>query len=155
MTAKSLDLSFSEGEEGEEFSSRLYDTAGCDSSATDDDDDYDPQPFRKRLGQPLAVYKKKKIKQEETSAEDQDTAANKAVTDAGFVSQAPNTHSQITQSSSKPLPPGPHPQYGENLGYEGVVHPKMELLESCITGTTAQAEGCSSATETTAGTALL
>lgn len=160
----SCDLSCSEAaSEGEEFSSRLFDIAGCDSSATDEDGDYEPRPSRKRGGAPGGAVAGKKVKQEATSAEDYDTAANiasaeLAVTeDASQACHAPNTHSQITHTllPNKPLPPCP-----QALGCDGLVGSEMGLLGggSCMTGTTEQAERCSSATETTektAGTALL
>ncbi|XP_051269104.1 uncharacterized protein LOC127370780 isoform X1 [Dicentrarchus labrax] len=158
----SCDLSCSEAaSEAEEFSSQLFDMAGCDSSATDDDADYEPLPCRKRGGAPGGAAAGKKVKQEVTSAEDFDTAANIAstglvVTDAVNVlqtCQAPNTHSQITHTllPNKTLPPCPQPQHGQDLGCEGLVDPEIGLLGggSCITGTTEQAEGCSSATGTT------
>ncbi|XP_040914317.1 uncharacterized protein KIAA1958-like [Toxotes jaculatrix] len=56
----SCDLSCSEAaSEVEEFSSQLFDIAGCDSSATDEDADYEPRPSRKRGGAPGAVAGKK------------------------------------------------------------------------------------------------
>lgn len=165
----SCDLSCSEAaSEGEEFSSRLFDIAGCDSSATDEDGDYEPRPHRKRGGAPGGAGGGKKVKQEATSAEDYDTAANTASTglagtdDVSQACQAPSTRPQITHTllPNKPLSSCPQPQHGQDLGCEGLVGPEMELLEggSCMTGTTEQAESCSSATETTektAGTALL
>ncbi|KAG8010822.1 hypothetical protein GBF38_010085 [Nibea albiflora] len=148
----SSDLSCSEGaSEGDELSSRLFDMAGCDSSATDDDADYEPRPSsRKRGGLSGGKFARKKVKQEE---EDFDTAANidstgLAVTDAISVSQAPNT--QIVHT----LPPCPQPQNGQDprCGM-GLVDPQIELLGGggCMTETKEQAEGCSSATEVTTG----
>ncbi|TKS84289.1 hypothetical protein D9C73_018943 [Collichthys lucidus] len=147
-------LSCSEGaSEGDEFSSRLFDMAECDSSATDDDGDYEPCPSsRKRGGLSGGKFARKKVKQEE---EDFDTAANidstvLAVTDAISVPQAPNTQSQIVHT----LPPFPQPQNGQDPGCGvGLVDPQMELLgeDGCMTGTKEQAEGCSSATEMAAG----
>lgn len=147
------DLSCSEAaSEGEEFSSRLFDIAGCDSSATDDDGDYEPRPSRKRGGAPGSVGGKK-VKQEATSAEDFESAASAAgtglaVTDAVNISLAPNAHTLLPD---KPLPP----QHGQDPGCEELVDPEMELLGggSCTSGTMEQAERCSSATETTEKTA--
>ncbi|XP_038590469.1 uncharacterized protein KIAA1958 homolog [Micropterus salmoides] len=66
----SCDLSCSEAaSEGEEFSSRLFDMAGCDSSATDEDGDYEPRLYRKRCRAPGGAVDGKKVKQEATSAE--------------------------------------------------------------------------------------
>lgn len=155
----SCDLSCSEAaSEGEEFSSRLYDIAGCDSSATDEDADYEPRPSRKRCGAPGGAVGGKKVKQEAATAEDCD--AGLPVTDAGDVAQACQETVTHTLLPHKPLPPCPRPQHGRDLGCEGSADPDMELLGEggCITGTTEQAERCSSATETTektAGTALL
>ena len=157
----SCDLSCSEAaSEGEEFSSRLFDIAGCDSSATDDDDDYEPHPPRKRGGAPGGTVAGKKVKQEETSAED----FNIAVTDAvSLACQAtPDTHCEIAHTllPSKPLPPSSQHVHGQAVGDEGSVDPEPELLggRSCTTGSTEHSKRCSSATETTgqtAGTALL
>lgn len=146
----SCDLSCSEAaSEGEEFSSRLFDIAGCDSSATDEDGDYESRPSRKRGGASGGAVAGKKVKQEATSAEDFDAAANAASTglavtdavDVPLACQALNTHT---------LTPCPQTQRGQ----EGPVDPEMELLGggSCMTGTTEQVERCSSATEKTAGT---
>lgn len=167
----SCDLSCSEAaSEGEEFSSRLFDIAGCDSSATDEDGDYEPRPSRKRGVAPVGGAAGKKVKQEATSAEDYDTAANitsmgLAVTAAVDVSQdcrAPSAHSQITHTllPNKPLTPCPQPRNGQDPGCEGSVNPGMEPLVggSCMTGTTDQAERRSSATgptEKMAGRVLL
>lgn len=139
----SCDLSCSEAaSEGEEFSSRLFDIAGCDSSATDEDGDYEPRPSRKRgVGSGGAVAGKK-VKQEATSAEDFDAVSvGLGVTDAVAVLQAceaPNTLTLCPQTQR---------------GQEGPVGPEMELLGggSCVTGT--EAERRSSATETTGKTA--
>ncbi|XP_040014177.1 uncharacterized protein LOC120806794 [Xiphias gladius] len=159
----SCDLSGSEAaSEGEEFGSRLFDIAGCDSSATDEYGDYEPRPSRKRGGAPGGEVARKKVKQEATSAEDYDTFASTGLAEADAVNplqacQATNTHSQFTHTllPSKPLPPCPQPQHGQNLGCEGSVGPEMELLGggSCTRGTTEQADRCSSATETTEKTA--
>lgn len=161
----SCDLSCSEAaSEGEEFSSRLFDIAGCDSSATDDDDDYKPRPSRKRGGAPGGTVAGKKVKQEETSAEDFDSAANIAVT--GAVSLAcrptPDSHCEIAHTllPSRPLPPSSQHMHGQAIGDEGSADPETELLggRSCTRGTTEHSKRRSSATETTgktAGTALL
>ncbi|XP_029301144.1 uncharacterized protein kiaa1958 isoform X2 [Cottoperca gobio] len=153
VTARaSCDLSCSEAaSQGEEFSSRLFDIDGCDSSATDEDDDYEPRPSRKRGGSSGGAFPGKKVKQEATSAEAYDTSTGLAVTD--IVSQAcraTNTHSQITHTL---LPI--KSQHGLDLGCERVMDPEMELLGggSCRTGTMEQARRCSSATETTERTA--
>ncbi|KAM8744476.1 uncharacterized protein kiaa1958 isoform 1-T3 [Acanthopagrus schlegelii] len=153
----SCDLSCSEAaSEGEEFSSRLFDIAGCDSSATDDDDDYEPRPPRKRGGAPGGTVAGKKVKQEETSAED----FNIAVTDAvSLACQAtPDTHCEIAHTllPSKPLPPSFQHVHGQAVGDEGSVDPELELLggRSCTTGTTEHSKRCSSATETTGKTAV-
>ncbi|KAI3361970.1 hypothetical protein L3Q82_012321, partial [Scortum barcoo] len=153
----SCDLSCSEAaSEGEEFSSRLFDIAGCDSSATDEDADYEPRPPRKRGGAPggAGAVAGKKVKQEAASAEDYDTAATD---DGSQACHAPNTnHSQITHTLPiKPLPPCPQLQLGQEVGCEGPPGPEMELLGGggCMTGTTEEAERCSSATETTEKTA--
>ncbi|XP_035463620.2 coiled-coil domain-containing protein 106 isoform X2 [Scophthalmus maximus] len=60
---------------GEEFSRRLQDTAGCDSSATDDDSDYEPRPARKRGGATRGAVAARRVKQEATSAEEYDAVA--------------------------------------------------------------------------------
>ncbi|GAA6224642.1 uncharacterized protein KIAA1958 homolog isoform X1 [Lates japonicus] len=157
----SCDLSCSEAaSEGEEFSSRLFDIAACDSSATDEDGDYEPRQPRKRGGPPGGVVAGKKVKQEVTSAEDYDTVVNTASTglaetDAVNLSQAcqatTNAHSQFNQLPNKPLPPCSQRQHGHSLGCEGSGDPEVELLGggSCTRGTTEQGERCSSATETT------
>ncbi|XP_071322731.1 uncharacterized protein [Trachinotus anak] len=159
------DLSCSEAaSEGEEFSSRLFDTAGCDSSATDEDGDYEPRPSRKRDCASEGGVTGKKVKQEVTSAEDYDSVAStgRAETDAvnlSQVCQAANTHSQFTHKvlPNKPLPPCPRPQHGHSLACEGSVDSEIELLSggSCTRGTAEQAERCSSATETTDKTAAV
>lgn len=159
----SCDLSCSEAaSEGEEFSSRLFDMAGCDSSATDEDGDYEPRLYRKRCRAPGGAVDGKKVKQEATSAENTETTANIASTglaltgavDISQACQAQSTHSQITLTllPNKPLPRFPQPQHGQHLG---LVDPEMELLGggSCMAGTTEQAERCRSATETTEQTA--
>ncbi|KAM9338529.1 uncharacterized protein kiaa1958 isoform 1-T2 [Symphorus nematophorus] len=167
VTARvSCDLSGSEAaSEGEEFSSRLFDIAGCDSSATDEDGEYEPRPSRKRGGGAAVGggVAGKKVKQEATSAEDFDSAANIASTELAATDsvaqacQAPDTHSQITHTlfPNKPLPPCSQPQHGQDLGCEGFVDPEMELLGggSCMTGTMDQVDRCSSATEITEKTA--
>lgn len=160
----SCDLSCSEAaSEGEEFS-RLFDIAGCDFSATDDDDDYEPRPSRKRGGAPGGTVAGKKVKQEETSAEDFDSAANMAVTDAASLAcrATPDTHCEIAHTllPNRPLPPSSQHMHGQAIGDEGSVDPETELLggRSCTTGPTEHSKRCSSATETTgktAGTALL
>lgn len=160
----SCDLSCSEAaSEGEEFSSRLFDIAGCDSSATDEDGDYEPRPSRKRVGVSGGAVAGKKVKQEATSAEDFDTIANTAsvglavTVDVSQACQSLNTHAQIALAllPNKPLAPSSQPLHGHDRGREGFVDPEMELLGggSCMTGTTEQAERCSSATETTEKTA--
>ncbi|XP_037607701.1 uncharacterized protein LOC119477688 isoform X1 [Sebastes umbrosus] len=154
VTARaSCDLCLNEAasEEEEELSSQRFDTAGCDSSATDDDGDgdYEPRPSRKRGVAPGGAGTGKKVKQELTSAEDYDINANTASTGlalADYVSQAANTHSQITHTL---LPNKQDP------GCEGAADPEMEPPGGggCMTGTTEQAETCSSATVTTEKTA--
>lgn len=162
----SCDLSCSEpASEGEEFSSRLFEIAGCDSSATDEDADYEPCLSRKRVGAPgggSGGVSEKKIKQEATLAEDYNAnVASTELTDAADVSQArqvSDTHSRLTHTLSphKPLPQCPRPQsqsrveHGPELGCEGLMDPKMELLGggSCTTGTKEKATGCSCATGT-------
>lgn len=170
----SCDLFCSEAaSEGEEFSSRLFDIAGCDSSATDEDGDYKPRPSRKRGATPGGSASSggvagKKVKQEATLAEDYDAVADivcpdMAETDAVNLSQAcqaPITHTLLP---NKALPPCPQPQRlsdpsGErvqDLVCEGLVEPEMELLVggSCTTRTTEQVERCCSAKETTERTA--
>lgn len=151
----SCDLSYSEAaSEGEEFSSRLFDIAACDSSATDEDGDYEPRPSRKRGGAQGGAIAAKKVKQESAPAEDDDTGL--AETDPVCVlqtHQAPNTYSQITQTlwPKKALSSCCQPQHGQHVGCEGSMDPEMEVLGggSCTAGTTEQAERCSSATETT------
>nr|XP_046230647.1 uncharacterized protein LOC124051379 [Scatophagus argus] len=154
------DLSCSEAaSEGEEFSSRLFDVAGCDSSATDEDGDYEPRPSRKRGGAAGGAVAGKKVKQEATSAEDFGTTVHSACTGLAMMDtvsvsqacQAPNTHTQITHTPTT----CPQPQHGQDLGCAGLMDSEMELLGggSCMTGTTEQAERCSSATETTERTA--
>ncbi|XP_049908533.1 uncharacterized protein KIAA1958 homolog [Epinephelus moara] len=154
----SCDLSCSEAaSEMEDFSSQLFDIAGCDSSATDDDADYEPPPPRKRGGTSLGAVFEKKIKQEATSAEDNVTAANVtstalAVTEAVYASQAFQAPKPL--SPDKLLPPCPQLQNGHDPGCEAAVDPKMEQLGgSCVTGTTEHAESCSSVSETTENTA--
>ncbi|KAK9532762.1 hypothetical protein VZT92_010131 [Zoarces viviparus] len=160
----SCDLRYSEAaSDGEELSSRLFDIAGCDSSATDEDGAYEPRPSRKRGGAPGRAASRKKVKQEATWAEDHDTAADTAGTGLAVTDyvpracRAPNTHSQITHTllPKKPLPPCPQPLHGQDLKSERLEDPEMELLGggSCTTGTTEQAERRSSATETTEKTA--
>ncbi|KAG7216602.1 hypothetical protein INR49_023311, partial [Caranx melampygus] len=148
------DLSCSEAaSEGEEFSNRLFDVTGCDSSATDEDADYEPRPSRKRDCAPGGGgVVGKKVKQETTSAEDYDTLAGME-TDAVNLSlacPATNTHSRLLLPN-KPLPHCPKPQHGLSLACEASVEPEVELLAggSCMRGTTEQAERCSSNTETT------
>ncbi|XP_059214252.1 uncharacterized protein LOC131992639 [Centropristis striata] len=137
----SCDLSGSEAaSEAEEFTSRMFD--GCDSSATDEDGDYEPRPSRKRGGASGGGGASgKKIKQEETSAEDYNNSAANTETDAVFIST--NTHTQITHTHT----------------HGAAEEPKTELIGagagSCVTGTIDQAERCSSATETTEKTAGL
>lgn len=155
--------------EGEEFSSRLFDMAGCDSSATDEDGDYEPRPSRKRGATPGGSTSSggvvgKKVKQEATFGDDYEAVADivctgLAETDAVNLSQAyqaPITHILLP---NKALPPGPQPQRisdssgqrVQDLVSEGLVDPEMELLVrgSCTTRTTEHAERCSSAKETT------
>ncbi|XP_063336891.1 uncharacterized protein LOC134632171 isoform X2 [Pelmatolapia mariae] len=151
----SCDLSYSEAaSEGEEFSGRLFDIAACDSSATDEDGDYEPRPSRKRGRAQGGAIAAKKVKQESAPAEDDDTGL--AETDPVCVlqtHQAPNTYSQITQTlwPKKALSSCCQPQHGQHVGCEGSMDPEMEVLGggSCTAGTTEQAERCSSATETT------
>ncbi|XP_037607702.1 uncharacterized protein LOC119477688 isoform X2 [Sebastes umbrosus] len=107
VTARaSCDLCLNEAasEEEEELSSQRFDTAGCDSSATDDDGDgdYEPRPSRKRGVAPGGAGTGKK-----------------------------------------------------DPGCEGAADPEMEPPGGggCMTGTTEQAETCSSATVTTEKTA--
>ncbi|XP_034085214.1 uncharacterized protein KIAA1958 isoform X5 [Gymnodraco acuticeps] len=65
---ESCDLSYSEAaSQGQQFSS------GCDSSATAEDDDYEPHPSRKRGGATGVALPVKKVKQEADSAEDCDS----------------------------------------------------------------------------------
>ncbi|XP_053196244.1 uncharacterized protein LOC128380452 isoform X2 [Scomber japonicus] len=155
--------------EGEEFSSRLFDMAGCDSSATDEDGDYEPRPSRKRGATPGGSTSSggvagKKVKQEATFGDDYEAVADIVCTglaeaDAVNLSQAyqaPITHILLP---NKALPPGPQPQRisdssgqrVQDLVSEGLVDPEMELLVrgSCTTRTTEHAERCSSAKETT------
>lgn len=151
----SCDLSYSEAaSEGEEFSGRLFDIAACDSSATDEDGDYEPRPSRKRGGAQGGAITSKKVKQESAPAEDDDTGLTE--TDLVCVlqtHQAPNTYSQITQTlwPKKALSSCCQPQHGQHVGCEGSMDPETEVLGggSCTAGTTEQAERCSSATETT------
>ncbi|XP_006795633.1 uncharacterized protein LOC102800181 isoform X2 [Neolamprologus brichardi] len=152
----SCDLSYSEAaSEGEEFSGRLFDIAACDSSATDEDGDYEPRPSRKRGRAQGGAIAAKKVKQESAPAEDDDTGL--AETDPVCVLQthqtSPNTYSQITQTlwPKKALSSCCQPQHGQHVGCEGSMDPEMEVLRggSCTAGTTEQAERCSSATETT------
>lgn len=150
----SCDLSYSEAaSEGEEFSSRLFDIATGDSSATDEDGDYEPRPSRKRGGAQRGAIAAKKVKQESASVDDDD--AELPGTDPVSVletCQAPNTYSQITHKVPKKLLSSCcQPQNGQHMGCEGLMDPEMEVLGggSCTAGTTEQAEGCSSATETT------
>ncbi|KAL6097089.1 kiaa1958 [Pungitius sinensis] len=160
------DLCYSEAAPvGEESSSRRFDIAGCDSSATDEDGDCEPRPSRKRGGAPGGATTRKKIKIEATCAEDHDAAANvaanAAATDAGHVSlacRATNTHSQIPCAlfPKKHLSPRPHPLHEQYLGCERSEGPETEPLGGggCTTGNTERAErSCSTTgtTETTAG----
>lgn len=150
----SCDLSCSEGEE---FNSPQI--VGCDSSATDEDEDYEPCSSRKRGGTSGGAVVRKKVKQEVTSADSFDPTLNTvsmglAVTDASGVSQACQSPITHTLFPSKLLTPASQPQHGLDLGHEGSEDPKTELLGgSCMTGTTEQADRCSSATETTGKTA--
>ncbi|KAM3600118.1 uncharacterized protein V6R79_018083 [Siganus canaliculatus] len=161
---QSCDLSCSEAaSEGEEFSDRLFDIVGCDSSATDEDGDYAPCPSRKRSGSTGRAVGGKKIKQEPVSAADLDTIANivntrPAGTDTVNISQAfqgTKTHCQITH---KPLPPCPQHQQDrqdrQDMMCERSVNSEMEMLRGdCVAVTTEQAERGSSATESTEQTA--
>ncbi|KAF1377353.1 hypothetical protein PFLUV_G00199860 [Perca fluviatilis] len=70
------ELFYGEAASEEEFSSQLFDIVGCDSSATDDDGDWEPPRSKKRGGAPGGAVTGKKIKQELTPAEDYGTAAN-------------------------------------------------------------------------------
>ena len=159
----SCDLSGSEvASEGEEFCSRLFDIAGCDSSATEEDGDYKPRQSRKRGCAPVGAVAGKRVKKEAITAEDYDTAASMGLTetDAVNLSQASpptNFPSHFTHPllSSKPFLHCLQPQHGRNLVNERSVAPEMELLGggSCMGGITEQAEKCSSAAETTDGTA--
>uniref|UniRef100_A0A668SSS6 Coiled-coil domain-containing protein 106-like n=1 Tax=Oreochromis aureus TaxID=47969 RepID=A0A668SSS6_OREAU len=97
----SCDLSYSEAASGgEEFSSRLFDIAACDSSATDEDGDYEPRPSRKRGGAQGGAIAAKKVKQESAPPEDDDT---------GLAETHP-------------------PQHGRHVGCEGSMDPEMEVL---------------------------
>lgn len=180
----SCDLFCSEAaSEGEEFSSRLFDITGCESSATDEDGDYEPRPSRKRGAKSGGSASSggvagKKVKQEANLAEDYDAVADIVCTglaethtvNLSHACQESNTHTPITHTllPNKALPPCPQPQRlsdqprerVQDLVFEGLVDPEMELLVggSCTTRTTEQAESCCSAKETTertAGTALL
>lgn len=95
--------------ETEEFNCRLFDTAGCDSSATDGDSDYEPRPSRKRGGAAGGEVAGKKVKQEATSAEDYDSAANIHTMGPTVTCQAAYTHSQITHTVPKQTPLPSHP----------------------------------------------
>ncbi|XP_031601638.1 uncharacterized protein LOC116324978 [Oreochromis aureus] len=128
----SCDLSYSEAASGgEEFSSRLFDIAACDSSATDEDGDYEPRPSRKRGGAQGGAIAAKKVKQESAPPEDDDTGL--AETHPVCVLQtyqAPNTYSQITQTlwPKKALSSCCQPQHGRHVGCEGSMDPEMEVL---------------------------
>ncbi|XP_056288225.1 uncharacterized protein LOC130205103 isoform X2 [Pseudoliparis swirei] len=154
VTARaSCDLCYNEAaSEGEEFSSWLFDNDGFDSSATDEDGDYEPRSSRKRGGTPGRAVNRKKVKQEVTSPEDHDAVATAAgtgpaVTDAGNVSQAcraPNTHTQIPHTLPKKAPPrGPQTLHGQHLSWERLEDPEMELLGggSDTTETTGKSAG--------------
>ncbi|XP_034402751.1 coiled-coil domain-containing protein 106 isoform X2 [Cyclopterus lumpus] len=155
VTARSsCDLCYNEAaSEGEEFSSWPFDNDGCDSSATDEGGDYEPRSSRKRGGTPGRAVTRKKVKQEVTSPEDHDAAVNTASTgpaetDAGYVSQAcraPNTDSQITHTllPKKALTRGPQPLHGQDLSWERLEDPEMELLagSSYMTETTGTSAG--------------
>lgn len=151
----SCDLSYSEAaSEGEEFSSRLFDIAACDSSATDEDGDYELRPSRKRGVAQGGAMTAKKVKQESASADDDD-----AETDPVSVLQACQASNTCSLVPKKVLSSCCQPQNGQHVGCEGLMDPEMEVLGggSCTAGITEKAEGCSSATETTvknAGTAL-
>ncbi|XP_078128042.1 uncharacterized protein kiaa1958 isoform X2 [Sander vitreus] len=99
--------------EGEEFSSQLFDIVGCDSSATDEDGDWEPPRSRKRGGAPGGAVTGKKVKQEASPAGDYGTAAN--IASMGLA---------------------------VDLGCEGVVDPDMKLLGggSCTTGSSSATE---------------
>ncbi|XP_068190521.1 uncharacterized protein [Antennarius striatus] len=149
------DLTCSEvASEGEEFSSRLFDIARCDSSATDEDCNYEPRLSRKRGGAAVGAFAVKKVKLETPSAEDNDPSF-KTATDDVIVSQAGpalSTHSDVAHAlfTNKTLTHSPQSQHEQDLRCEGLVDPEMELLGggSCMTGTTEQCERCSSAPET-------
>ncbi|KAM7369197.1 hypothetical protein PAMP_013489 [Pampus punctatissimus] len=166
----SCDLFCSEAaSEGEEFSSRLFDIAKYDSSASDEDGDYEPRPSRKRDATSGGSASSggvtgKKVKQEATLAEDYDAVADivcteLAETDTVNLSQAcqvPFTHTPLSNKArphcSQPQRlSNPSGQRVQDLVCEGPVDPEMELLvgSSCMTRTTEQAERCCSAKETT------
>lgn len=143
----------SSASEGDEFGSRLFDMTGCDSSATDEDADYEPRPSRKRDRAPGGGgggVVGKKVKQEATSAEDYDTLAS-AETDAVNLSLA-DTQSSLLLPNKLHCP---KPQHGHSPACEGSVEPAVELTAggSCMRGTTERAERCSSNTETMERTA--
>ncbi|KAK5851825.1 hypothetical protein PBY51_023348 [Eleginops maclovinus] len=139
----SCDLSYSEAaSQREEFNSQLFDIAGCISSATDEDDDYEPRPSRKRGGAAGGALPVKKVKQEANSTEDYDSGIGLAVKDIGSqASWETNTTSQITHTL---LPI--KTQHGHTVGCEEVVDSGMQLMGggSCMTGTTEQTRRCSS-----------
>lgn len=166
VTARaSCDLCYNEAaSEGEEFSSWLFDNDGFDSSATDEDGDYEPRSSRKRGGTPGRAVNRKKVKQEVTSPEDHDAVATAAgtgpaVTDAGNVSQAcraPNTHTQIPHTLPKKAPPrGPQTLHGQHLSWERLEDPEMELLGggSDTTETTGKSAGTAGCEKTCSGRA--
>ncbi|XP_056136360.1 uncharacterized protein LOC130112867 isoform X2 [Lampris incognitus] len=148
---ESFDLSCSEpASEAEEFSSRLFDMAGCDSSATDDDGDYEPRQSRKRgealgAGTPVGSGggQTKRFKQEVTSEEDCNIVANVAhgeLTDIKTLPASQATHIQNSQmthtlsaqksphSCSQPQLIAQLGEQGETLGCEGAVDSDVDLL---------------------------
>lgn len=159
--ARSYDLSFSDPSEGEELSSHLFDIAGCDSSATDEDGDYEPRPPKRRGAHGLGLGVGKKIKKEtsegvykQESGGDYYTIANSHVTntnsggDGTLPALGTDAESQTAQS---PLINRLHdPQQTDSshkppsLSCEGLLDPELEEAgSSCTTGTTDQTLGCS------------
>ncbi|XP_023117831.2 uncharacterized protein LOC111563135 [Amphiprion ocellaris] len=145
----SRDISSSEAaSEGEEFSIWLLDIAACDSSATDEDGDYEPRPSRKRGGAPGGGATGKKIKLEAASAEHHETLDNVAsmgLAETGAINLSIGRPTPNTLSSCL------HSQHGQHLGCKrSEVEVEVMGGGSCTTGTIDQAEGRSSTTEKTA-----
>ncbi|KAM6984676.1 uncharacterized protein kiaa1958 [Aplochiton taeniatus] len=160
-SARSYDQSFSDPSEGEELSSHLFDIAGCDSSATDEDGDYEPHPPKRRGAHGSGSGVAKKIKKEtaegvykQETGDDYYTIANSHVTytNCGGDGAVPALDSIAgSQTSQSPLITRlPEPLETDSshkptsLSCEILIDPELEEAGGSSTkGTTDQALGCS------------